>query len=472
MGYISLTKTIQMRNKSYTIVCLVIALAMTIVAHGQMISTYVGTGTQGYFGDGGAATDATLYNPSDVALDPAGNLYIADFYNNVVRKVSTAGIITTIAGTGMGSGSAGGGSFGGDGGPATDALLNGPYAIAVDAAGNVLFADGYNHNVRKISPAGIITNFAGNHTAAYSGDGGQATAAALNNPVGLAIDKVGNVYIADDHNHVVRRVTPTGIISTYAGNDTVGYSGDGSAATTARLNNPIGLAIDSSGNLFIADDVNNNIRKVSPAGIISTYVGVTDTGHGYTGDGGPATAARLSLPRHIACDRAGNLYISDLFNDVIRMVSASGSHTITTFAGIGTYGYSGDGGAATAAEFQSVNGVAIDTGGRVFIADVGNAMIRMVGPWTTAVNTVASKGTMGIQITPNPLHNGNCVVNLTTYIYETVDIVITDATGKTVYAAPLTTNKPTALKLNVPAGIYWLTATAGKERTTSSIILQ
>jgi sugar lactone lactonase YvrE len=460
-----------MAKKFYQILLAAVVLATTITTQAQIITTYAGSGSLGYLGDGGPATDATLNYPSDVCLDPAGNLYIADFYNNVVRKVSPAGIITTVAGTGYGAGSAGGGSFGGDGGPATDALLNGPYAVAVDAAGNVLFADGYNHNVRKISPSGTITNFAGNHTAGYSGDGGQATAAALNNPVGLAIDKTGNVYIADDHNHVVRKVTPAGIISTFAGNDTLGYSGDGGPATAAEMNNPIGLAIDSTGNLFIADDINNNIRMVNPAGIISTYV-ATDTARGYSGDGGPATAAHLFLPRHIGCDRYGNLYISDLANNVIRMVAATGSHTISTFAGIGTYGYTGDNGPATAAEFQSVNGVCVDTSGKVYIADVGNAAIRKVGPMDyTAVNTEPAKGAIGLQLSPNPVTNGTCTINLTAATNEVADITVTDIAGQPIQMARIPTNKPTTLQLNVPAGVYFMKLTVGQQRITKSVVV-
>ncbi len=441
-------------------------------AQSQYISTYAGTGLVGFSGDGGPATNAQLYAPSDVALDPSGNLYIADFYNNVVRKVDTFGIITTIAGTGFGAGSAGAGGFSGDGGPATAARLNGPYALVVDAAGNILVADGYNHNVRKISPAGIITNFAGNHTAAYSGDGGPATAAALNNPVGLAIDKLGNVYIADDHNYVVRKVTPAGIISTFAGCDTAGFSGDGGAATAAKLQNPIGVATDTSGNVFIADDVNNGIRVVNAAGIINSYVGGADTTRGYSGDGGPASAAKMNTPRHITCDRAGNLYISDLLNNVLRMVQPTGSHTITTLAGDGTVGYSGDGGPATAAEFQSVNGVAVSGSGIIYLADPGNGAIRRIGPMDrTGIANVVDRAVSTLNVSPNPAKGGHFVVNYASVCNSDASFTVTNLAGQVLLKLPIQANKNVPFQLNAPEGVYLITVTDVSSKYSTRLVI-
>jgi len=254
------------------------------------------------------ATDAQLNSPSDIVFDKKGNLYIADFVNQVVRKVDTFGNITTIAGTGSGAGTAGGGSYSGDNSAATSANMNGPYALAVDPSGNLIIADGYNHIVRKVNTTtGVITRFAGgNGVAGYSGDGNAATAITveLNNPVGIAIDKIGNVYIADDHNNVIRKVDTAGIISTVAGNHTAGYMGDGSAATNAELNLPIGVAVDTAGNLFIADEQNNVIRKVDKSGIISTFAG-TGT-KGYSGDGSPATSATLDSAQRVSFDDSNN----------------------------------------------------------------------------------------------------------------------------------------------------------------------
>jgi hypothetical protein len=262
------------------------------------------------------------------------------------------------------------------GGPATAAELNGPYGLAIDSRGNIYFADGYNHAVRKVNTSGIITTFAGKDTAGYRGDGGPATAALLDNPVAIAIDHSGNVYIADDHNHVVRKVDTSGIITTFAGNDTLGYRGDGGPATAAELNLPIGLAIDALSNLYISDEDNNNIRKVTTTGVISTFV-ATDTAHGYSGDGGPAASATLYGPAHIAVGNS-TLYISDVLNNVIRTVDIE-SGLINTFVGA-FYGeddtvkfceYGGDGGPATAAQICDPNGVAIGDSGKIYIYVTG-----------------------------------------------------------------------------------------------------
>jgi sugar lactone lactonase YvrE len=346
-------------------------------ASAQIINTVAGTPqVTGYMGDMGAAIFAEFDNPSDLVVDSLGNLYIADFLNNVIRIVDVAGNINTFAGNGAGAGTMAAGGYTGDGGAATAAELNGPYGLAIDSRGNIYFADGYNHAVRKVNTSGIITTFAGKDTAGYRGDGGPATAALLDNPVAIAIDHSGNVYIADDHNHVVRKVDTSGIITTFAGNDTLGYRGDGGPATAAELNLPIGLAIDALSNLYISDEDNNNIRKVTTTGVISTFV-ATDTAHGYSGDGGPAASATLYGPAHIAVGNS-TLYISDVLNNVIRTVDIE-SGLINTFVGA-FYGeddtvkfceYGGDGGPATAAQICDPNGVAIGDSGKIYIYVTG-----------------------------------------------------------------------------------------------------
>jgi trimeric autotransporter adhesin len=427
-----------------------------------VINTMAGTpDNPGYSGDTGPATIANLNNPSDIAFDASGNLYIADFLNNVIRKVDTFGNIYTIAGTGYGAGGMDDGLDTGDGGPATAATLNGPFALAIDSVGNVFFADGYSHVVRKVTVAtGIITQIAGTHGAAgYGGDGGLATNSSLDNPVGLAFDKVGNLYIADDHNHVVRKISVSDTITTFAGNHIVGYSGDGGQATAASLGNPIGIAVDTAGNVYIGD-TGNVVRKVNRLGIISTFAGTGIAG--YSGDSGLATAATLNDPERVTVDDSNNVYISDLSNNVVRKVNPAG--IISTFAGNGTAGYAGDGGPATAAELVGPEGVAINHLGYIFIADRGNDIIRFIGPPDTVVSNVGvinqnNNNPSALSVYPNPAQSGYFTANLASMTNEKAEITIVNVLGQTVQTLSTTTNKPVGIYLNQPAGIYFLSAT-------------
>ncbi len=266
------------------------------------IETVAGNGTPGYMGDGGAGISAQLNQPYDVAVDGASNVYIADTANYVIRKLdASTGIITTVAGNGMAG-------YSGDGGAATSAELNAPKSVVVDIAGNLYIADTGNNVIRKVDAStGIMTTVAGNGKAGYSGDGGAATSAQLNTPYGVAVDIAGNLYVADVENHVIRKVTvSTGIITTVAGNGKAGYSGDGGAAISAEMSSPEGVAVDSLGNLYIAVFGNCVIRKVAAStGIITTVAGNGTAG--YSGDGGAATSAEMNYPGGIAVDGAGNL---------------------------------------------------------------------------------------------------------------------------------------------------------------------
>ncbi|OQW91485.1 MAG: hypothetical protein BWK78_04515 [Thiotrichaceae bacterium IS1] len=330
-----------------------------------IITTVAGDGTEGFGGDGGPATSARLNYPLGVAVDSMGNLYIADAENYRIRKVDAAGIISTVAGNGTEG-------FSGDGGVATDAQLNGPGDVSVDSRGNLYIADFYDNRIRKVDTSGIITTVAGNGVAGFSGNNGPAIDAQLNNPSGVAVDSRGNLYIVEYFNSCVRKVDSIGIITTIAGNNVAGFSGDGGVATNAQLNNPYGIAIDSSGNLYITDSY--RIRKVDTAGIISTVAG--NGTKGFSGDGGVATSAQLDTPADIAFDNSNNLYIAD--QDVHRIRKVDSAGIISTVAGNGTWGYSGDGGVATSAQLNSPDGVAVDSNGNLYISDTGNNRIRKV----------------------------------------------------------------------------------------------
>ena len=314
-----------------------------------------------------------LSNPQSVAVDSFGNVYVADTQNRRIRRVSAfGGGIVTIAGTGERG-------YSGDGGPATQAMLAFPNDVAVDAAGTIYIADALSRRVRKVDAATrIISTIAGTGERGYSGDGGPATQARLS-PSGVAVDGAGHIYIAGGGNNRVRRVdAATGIISTIAGTGEWGYSGDGGPATEAMLAFADDVAVDAAGNVYISDNSNNRIRKVDAAtGTISTVAGSGE--RGYTGDGGPALEAALYSPGGVAVDGAGNVYIADTVNNRIRKIDAA-TETVSTIAGTGERGYSGDGGPATGARLSFPIGVAIRSDCRVYIADTANHRIRVLEP--------------------------------------------------------------------------------------------
>jgi RHS repeat-associated protein len=350
-----------------------------------IITTIAGDGSYGDTGDGGPAVSAELEQAYGIAVDSQENVYFADFAASVIRKISAStGVITTIAGNGTAG-------YSGDGGPASSADLDGPSAIAFDAGGNLYIADTWNSRIRKIDAStGIISTVVGTATNGFSGDGGPATSAQICDPSGIAFDSSGNLYLADTSNNVVRKVlASTGIITTVVGNGLNGYSGDGGIATSAKLYNPAGIAFDSSGNLYIADDANNVIRKVNAStNIISTIAGNNTAG--YAGDGGAATSAKLHAPTSVTADAVGDVFFVDHLNNVIRSVSA-GTGIISTFAGTGRSGYSGDGGPATAAKLFYPQGTTLDPLGNVYIGD--EYRVRVVGG-------APSQGPVSIGVSP------------------------------------------------------------------------
>ena len=358
------------------------AASSTVSGPNSIITTVAGNGTDGFSGDNGQATAAELARPSGVAVDANGNLFIVDTVNHRVREVNHAtGVITTVAGNGTQS-------YGGDGGQATAAGLVYASSVAVDASGHLFVADYGGNRIREVNLAtGVITTVAGNGTQGYSGDNGQATAAELYEPSGVAVDASGNLFIADSGNERIREVNlATGVITTVAGTGARafgGENGDNGPATAAELNGPTGLAVDAAGDLFIGDYLENRVREVNHAtGVITTVAG--NGTQSYGGDGGQATAAELDQPAGVAVDANGNLFIADSSNNRIRAVNLS-TGVITTLAGTGTQGSGGDNGPATAAELYRPSGLAVDAAGDVLMGGYLENQIREVASGAAVV---------------------------------------------------------------------------------------
>jgi hypothetical protein len=359
------------------------------ISTGGVLTVFAGSGGPGYMGDTGLATAAELLAPTGVFADSSGNVYIADSGNNVIREVKTGtGIITTIAGTGTAG-------FTGDTGAATSATLNNPTGLYVDSSGDVFIADTGNNVIREIV-AGTIMRVAGNAagTAGAGGNGGPATSASLNDPLGVSLDSAGNIYIADHNNNEVREVVKTsGNIVIFAGTGTAGILGNNVLATTAELNGPSSVFVDANNNVFIADTNNSIIREVLASNSKIQLVAGNGLA-GFTGDGGTATFAELSFPRGVLVDTTGNIFIADTGNSFIRIVGAL-SGTIEAFAGNGTLSYSGDGQIALDASLNTPTGVAVDGSGDIFIADSLNNVIREVTASTGTISTIAGSGAAG-----------------------------------------------------------------------------
>ncbi len=440
---------------------LILLLLVAFGAEGQIITTYAGNGTIGYTGDGGQATSAGIFGPGGIKIDKTGNLYIADAGHYVIRKVSPAGIISTIAGTGSTG-------YSGDGGPATAALLGLPVSVTCDSIGNVYIVDADGVAIRKINTSGIISTIAGTGVVGYSGDGGPSTAAKINYPTDIVADNIGNVFFVDEYNNRIRKISTSGIISTIAGTGVSGFSGDGGPATAAKIGVIYAIARDKLGSIYISDDSAMRIRKISPSGITTTICGNgTQTS---TGDGGAATAATIGTVLGLAIDNNGNLLLSDEEFGRIRLINQT-TGIITTIIGDGTpCGFAGDGGQATAAQMCAPYGITVDKYGSIYFSDAHNHRIRSVR--NTLGVTHPDEIQTSITLSPNPTTSGLFSLNINTTAPETATITITNVTGSTIKTLQTETNKAVDIQLNVPTGLYFVTVTTAHGVWTEKVVVE
>jgi hypothetical protein len=412
-------------------------------ANAQNIITIAGNGAEGYAGDGGPAVAAALNHPLTAKCDTAHNVYIADERNNAVRKINTAGIITTIAGIGTAG-------YTGRGGQATAAKISKPTDLAFDAKGNLYIAENGNNVISKVTPAGIITTVAGTQVNGYSGDGGPATAAELHGTMGLVFDTLGGLYFSSNGNYRIRKIDTGGIITCVAGTGTSGNTGDNGPATAATLGLTGYISVNRIGEIFIPDYLYHVVRKVDTDGIITTIAG--NGSLGTSGDGGPATAAAINSPNAIFFDHKGNMYISDKYDHVIRMVDAAG--IITTVAGKTMGGFSGDGGPATAAQFDAnINCSDTDATGNLYIADPENNRIRRitynsVGAYELVANTAHTT------VYPNPASN---IITITA-TEQISSLSVINTAGETVFEHSYSngSNKEAVAITHFANGIYFV----------------
>jgi hypothetical protein len=386
-----------------------------------VVSTFAGTAGENGSTDGTGAA-ARFQLPSGIATDSTGNVYVADVDNSTIRKITPAAVVTTLAGTATVIGSADG--------TGAQASFDNPSGVTTDSAGNVYVADAFNNIIRAITPGGVVTTLAGEAGTGGSTDGAGA-AARFSFPSGVATDSVGNVYVADSGiwtgglgevnygNHVIRKITPSGVVTTLAGTAGMSGSADGTGAA-ARFNTPLGVATDSSGNVYVADTYNSTIRKITSAGVVTTLAGTA----GMTGSNdGTGAAARFNYPTGVTVDVTGNVYVADTRNDIIRQITPAGA--VTTLAGMAGMNGSSDGTGA-AARFDSPSGVAVDSAGNLYVADTNNSTIRKITPAGVVTTVVGRAGENGFVPGPLPglLSASKSVALFGTTLYTTTNNAI------------------------------------------------
>jgi sugar lactone lactonase YvrE len=429
---------------------------LSFFSDAQTINTIAGNGNIGYSGDSNLATQAQL-NAVGVTLAGDGQVYIPDAANNRVRKINLGDSIFTVAGTGTAG-------YNVDSGDALTTLLYNPTGVAVDTAGNLYIADQHNQRIRKVDAAGVMTVVAGTGITGFSGDDSAAVNAKLNNPIGVATDTFGNIFVVDYGNSRIRKINAAGIIKTVAGTGVVGHTGDGGPATAATLDTPTCVTADLRGNFYIADRGNNCIRKVDTAGIISNYAGSATGNYGFGGDSGPAAAALLAHPYGIALDQYGHLYIADEENQRVRMINGAGN--INTIAGSGVLSFCGDGGDPLQACLNHPKGVAVDAAGNVYVADAFNNRIRKI---TGLLNVAGAKSETESRLYPNPAGEE---INIETHLHtgsEAINLQVLDMTGRLVSASECKANNgsfTTCLRLpaGLPEGMYLVRLRSDREQ--------
>jgi len=415
---------------------------LMLTEDGRLISRIAGNGAFKALINGTPAPLITMTEPSSVAIAPDGSLYFAELKGHRIGRIAPNGTTTLIAGNGVASCCV-------DGGPAIDGRFSWPNSIAFAPDGSLIIVDGDSQKIRKIDPRGIITSLAGStFIQGFSGDGGNASAALLHNPWGVAVDSQGNIFFADRGNHRVRRIGANGIITTFAGNGRAGFSGDGGLAVNAQLDTPHAVAFAANGDLLIADYFNNRIRAVSPAGVISTFAGNGEFDYG--GDGGPARPAGISGPYGLAADSRGNVYVIHDYS-VLRHINASG--IITTLAGLNTEGFSGDGGPPRAAELNVPYGIAVDPAGNIFLADGYNNRIRVIR--NVSLTTTLSPSPVNISAVTGSTSSAPARVTVSSSVNGipfTTSVAYGQPTGDWLTVTASGSNAPATLTLNANAG--------------------